>query len=138
MDIRHRTATHGEKKSDGAWHGLTRGVMATEQKDSANLLGFDKNSWDEERHVWSDDVYWRQLSLSQQAAAENIGYTQEVRFLCFKYFCITRVSLEVSCVRSARCDGSMHRLIHTPTHTPPVAKFHLCSSIISRTYQHMS
>ncbi len=57
-------------------------VMITAQKDSANLLGFDKTSWDEERHVWSDDVYWRQLTLSQQAAAENIGYTQEVWFVC--------------------------------------------------------
>jgi len=28
--------------------------------------------------VWSDDRYWRQLSLDQQHAAENIGYTQEV------------------------------------------------------------
>ena len=28
--------------------------------------------------MWSDDRYWRQLSLDQQHAAENIGYTQEV------------------------------------------------------------
>jgi hypothetical protein len=56
----------------------THHVIA-EQQGSAKLLGFDKKSWDEERHVWSDDVYWRQLTLAQQAAAENIGYTQEVR-----------------------------------------------------------
>jgi hypothetical protein len=80
------------------------------------LLGFDRQSWDEEKHVWSDDRYWRQLSLDQQHAAENIGYTQEV---------LSPFS-PLACLRTARSIAASmqhfpvwrHCVIDQPLHQP--------------------
>ena len=43
---------------------------------AAEELGYTEKRWDRDRHVFSDDLFWAQLTARQRWAAKVIGYSE--------------------------------------------------------------
>mgnify|MGYP005843900121 CR=1 FL=1 len=47
-------------------------------RGQAELLGYEQNTWDNALPVYTDEMFWDELTPAQQAAATNVfGYTEE-------------------------------------------------------------
>jgi hypothetical protein len=62
----------GGKYDDYDWDELPKDVQ-----DAAELLGFNKKLWNDDKEPRECGVYWRELSPEQQAAATKLGYSQK-------------------------------------------------------------
>jgi len=52
--------------------------MSEEEKSLWSILGWDKDSWEEEDDPpSSDDKEWRELSSNEKEAATSLGYDKE-------------------------------------------------------------
>ena len=57
---------------DHDWDELPADVKA-----AAEVLGYNKNAWDNDKEPPTTDKYWAKLTPAEQQAAAKLGYTQE-------------------------------------------------------------
>lgn len=55
---------------DNDWSELTQ-----EQRDAAQVLGYDQKKWDKNKKVAAEDKDWDELTRAEQAAARILGHT---------------------------------------------------------------
>ncbi len=61
------------------WDELSWTDMNSAEQEQWAVLGWDANSWEEETDPpSSSDKYWEELTSTERAAAEILGYTQPI------------------------------------------------------------
>ncbi|CAB9502539.1 expressed unknown protein [Seminavis robusta] len=74
------TATEGtrRRKLQINWYTQYWSALPDDVKESAKLLGYDKQKWDNSESVYTDHLHWHELTPEQQdAAALVFGYTED-------------------------------------------------------------